>query len=230
MTRYGLALLGLSLFFVGCDKLGGSKNVELKNDDQKVSYSIGQQIGRSLKADGFNVDVDILAESVRDSIKGTASKMTPEQMQEVMMKMQQKMMAKQTEGGKENKEKGNKFLAENKKRKEVKATASGLQYEVMTEGKGANPKVTDTVKVHYKGTLLDGSEFDSSYKRNEPAQFPLNGVIRGWTEGLQLMKPGAKYKFYIPAELAYGPQGRPGIPANSTLTFEIELIEIVGKK
>src|SRR5206468_4108344 len=113
-----------------------------------------------------------------------------------------------------------------KNKKGVKSTASGLQYEVLSEGKGTSPKATDTVKVNYRGSLLDGTEFDSSYKRGQPAEFPVNGVIKGWTEALQMMKPGAKWKLYIPANLAYGEHGRPGIPPNSMLTFEVELLEI----
>jgi FKBP-type peptidyl-prolyl cis-trans isomerase len=133
---------------------------------------------------------------------------------------QEELAAKNIEGGQA-------FLAENSKKDGVKQTESGLQYKVLTEGTGPKPKASDTVKVHYKGTLIFGTEFDSSYKRGEPAQFPLTGVIKGWTEGLQLMPVGSKYEFYIPADLAYGASPRPNIPANSTLIFEVELLEIV---
>jgi FKBP-type peptidyl-prolyl cis-trans isomerase len=126
-------------------------------------------------------------------------------------------------------EKGEEFLKENAKKDGVKTTASGLQYKVLKEGEGKSPKATDTVSVHYRGTLLDGTEFDSSYKRNEPTQFPLNRVIKGWTEGVQLMKEGAKYQFFIPAQLAYGERGTPGGPIgpNETLIFEIELLKVL---
>jgi FKBP-type peptidyl-prolyl cis-trans isomerase len=144
-----------------------------------------------------------------------------------MKKVQEPQAAKAETEGKANLEKGQKFLADNKSKPNVKTTASGLQYEVITEGKGPSPKATDVVKVHYKGTLLDGTQFDSSYDRGQPAEFPLNQVIRGWTEGLQLMKVGGKNKLVIPSDLAYVPQGRPGIPGNSTLVFEVELIQIV---
>ena len=125
-------------------------------------------------------------------------------------------------------EKGEAFLKENAKKEGVKTTASGLQYKVLKEGEGKSPKATDTVKVHYKGTLIDGTEFDSSYKRGEPIEFPLNGVIPGWTEGVQLMKEGAKYQFTIPSKLGYGVRGTPGgpIPSNATLIFEVELIQV----
>ena len=127
-----------------------------------------------------------------------------------------------------NSEKGEAFLAENAKKEGVKTTASGLQYKVLKEGTGKSPQKTDTVQVHYKGTLLDGTEFDSSYKRGQTIEFPLNGVIPGWTEGVQLMKEGAKYQFTIPSKLAYGERGTPGgpIPPNSTLIFEVELISV----
>ena len=128
--------------------------------------------------------------------------------------------------GKENKEVGEKYLAENKKKDGVVTLPSGLQYEVLKEGSGASPKASDTVTVHYRGTLIDGTEFDSSLKRNEPASFPLNGVIPGWTEGLQKMKVGGKNRLVVPSDLAYGPQGRPGIPPNAVLIFEVELLKI----
>jgi FKBP-type peptidyl-prolyl cis-trans isomerase FklB len=128
--------------------------------------------------------------------------------------------------GEKNKKEGEAFLAENKKKDGVKTLPSGLQYKVLAEGKGKTPKATDTVTVHYRGTLTDGTEFDSSYKRNQPASFPVNGVIKGWTEALQLMKEGSKWQLFIPASLAYGEPGRPGIPPNSVLIFDVELISV----
>lgn len=214
----------------GCEQLkkmtGGDPAAKLETDDQKIAYAIGQQIGGSMKSQGLQVNTAILAASIDEVLAGKPSRMKPEEMQAAMMKMRENLTAKQEASGKENIEKGAKFLEENKKKPNVKVTASGLQYEVLTEGTGAVPKSEDTVKVHYSGTLIDGTKFDSSYDRNEPAEFPVTGVIKGWTEALQLMKQGAKWKLAIPSDLAYGPQGRPSIPANSVLVFEVELLEV----
>jgi FKBP-type peptidyl-prolyl cis-trans isomerase len=207
-----------------------NKKIELNSDEQKLSYAIGQQIGQGIKQQGLKVDPAVLAQSIADVTGGTPSRLSDEQIQKVMASTQEKMMQKQQGEQKENKEKGEKYLAENAKRKEVKTTKSGLQYEVVKDGAGTSPKVSDVVKVHYRGTLIDGAEFDSSYKRNTPAEFPVGGVIPGWTEALQMMKPGAKWKLYIPSDLAYGPQGRPSIPPNSVLLFEVELLSIEKKK
>ncbi len=204
-----------------------AKDAVLQTDDQKASYAIGQQIGQNMKTQGVSVDVDVLSMSIADVLAGKPSRLSPQEMQDALQKLQARMMAEEQKKGQKNKEEGDKFLAANKKKTGVKTTASGLQYETLKKGMGPLPKATDKVKVHYQGTLLDGTEFDSSYKRNQPAEFPLNAVIKGWTEGLQLMPVGSKYKFYIPSDLAYGPQGRPGIPPNSVLIFEVELLDIL---
>ncbi len=205
---------------------GGSKKVDMTTDKAKVSYTIGQQIGQQLKRSGFEIDSDVIAASIGDVLAGKEPRLKPEEMQAAMTKAQQAQAAKADSAGKENKEKGEKFLADNKGKAGIKTTASGLQHEVLTEGKGASPKATSVVKVHYKGTLTDGTKFDSSYDRGEPTEFPLNQVIKGWTEGIQLMKVGGKSRFYIPSDLAYGQNSPPSIPPNSVLIFEVELLDI----
>lgn len=203
----------------------------LKDDKDKVSYAIGLNIGKSMKQEGLDINPDALAAAMKDVFAGAKPQLTDEQVQTVMQDFQKKMMAKQMaareEGLGKNKAEGEKFLADNKKKAGIKTTASGLQYKVITAGTGKTPKATDTVKTHYRGTLINGTEFDSSYKRGEPAEFPVNGVIKGWTEALQLMKEGAKWQLFIPSELAYGERGAgKDIGPNSTLIFDIELLSV----
>ncbi len=197
-----------------------------------ASYVIGTNIASNIKSQGIELNIDSFLAGMNDVLKGTGSKIAPAEAQEIMTKFQADLKAKQTaqamEAGKKNIGDGKAFLEKNAKADGVKTTASGLQYSVMKEGSGGKPKATDTVKVHYHGTLLDGTVFDSSVDRGEPAQFPLDGVIKGWTEGLQLMPVGAKYKFVLPSELAYGERGAgEDIGPNAVLTFEVELLEIV---
>jgi len=199
----------------------------LETQKQKVGYAIGMNIGSSFKKQSLELDFDTLIKGLKDGYTGGKSALTEEQIQEVMATLQKEMGAKQTAKMEMAKKEGIAYLESNKKKDGVKTTASGLQYKSITEGKGAKPKATDNVTVNYKGTLVDGTEFDSSYKRNEPAKFPLNGVIPGWTEGLQLMAVGSKYQLVIPSALGYGERGESGsIPPNSTLIFEVELISI----
>ncbi len=209
-----------TLALVGCNK------ADLKSDKGQASYAIGQQIGKNLKAQNIEIDPATLAASLKDAAAGK-SEMKDDEIQKAMMKLQEGAQKKQQEEGETNKKKSAEFLEKNKTAAGVKVTASGLQYIETTVGTGAIPKKEDTVKCHYTGTLIDGTKFDSSVDRGQPAEFPVGGVIPGWTEALQMMKVGSKYKLFIPAELAYGPSGRPGIPANSALIFDVELLDIV---
>ena len=210
--------------------------VKLETEAQQQAYGIGASVGNFLNQDlaekkelGVELDEALLKRGFEDALAGNA-KLDDEKIREVLTALDQSIRTKQQEKAKVEAEKskaeGEKFLAENAKKEGVTVTESGLQYEVITQGEGEKPVATDVVKVHYKGTLLDGTEFDSSYSRNEPTTFPLNRVIPGWTEGLQLMPVGSKYKFTIPSELAYGERDLGKIPANSTLVFEVELLEI----
>ncbi len=203
----------------------------LKTELDKVSYIIGTQIAQSIKKQGVEVNLEPLMLGLQDVLEGKTLKLTQEEIRTVYTAFQQRMRAKQTaERAKlatENLAKGKAFLEANKTKEGVKVLPSGLQYKVIKEGTGDTPTADDKVKTHYRGRLLDGTEFDSSYKRNQPAEFGVKGVIKGWTEALQLMKTGGKWELYIPADLAYGERGRPSIPPNSVLIFEIELLEIV---
>lgn len=198
----------------------------------KVSYALGLGIGRQLSQMGAQtLNIDDFAQAIKDVLQGNDPSITDAEAQELVNNFFAEQEAKQREAAaerfKEVKATGEQFLADNAKKDGVVTLASGLQYTVLTEGNGRSPKATDTVKCHYEGTLTDGTIFDSSYRRGEPAEFPLNGVIAGWTEGLQLMKEGAKYRFFIPYTLAYGERGAgQSIPPFSTLVFDVELIEV----
>jgi FKBP-type peptidyl-prolyl cis-trans isomerase FklB len=196
----------------------------LKTELDKVSYAIGVQLGQNFKVQGIEVNVESLAQGLGDAMAGKELALSQDEIRKVMTSFQQRMMAKQ---GAKNLAEGKAFLEANKTKEGVKVLPSGLQYKVIREGTGKTPTVDGKVKTHYRGTLINGTEFDSSYKRNKPAEFPVRGVIKGWTEALLLMKEGAKWELYIPANLAYGERGRPSIPPNSTLVFEIELLEVL---
>ncbi len=200
------------------------------SESQKISYILGTQIGNFSKQSEVEVDLELFAKGLNDTAKGSKLAMTQDEISTFMAVFQQKAQEKAQTAmkavGTENIKKGLAFLDANKEKDGVKVTASGLQYKVITMGEGTKPKATDKVKVHYCGTLIDGKEFDSSYKRNQPAEFGLNQVIKGWTEGVQLMNVGSKYEFYIPSELAYGPNGPPSIGPSQTLVFTVELLSI----
>lgn len=230
-------LLAISIIAASTALVVGCKE-EKKVDDaakittleQKVSYVIAFNMAKNLKQNKVELDQDALILALNDAKAGKDSRISEEDGQKVMTEMQEKVMKQMEEERKkvseENITKGKKFLEENKAKPGVTTTDSGLQYKVITAGNGAKPKATDTVTVHYTGKLIDGTEFDSSAKHGQPATFPLDGVIPGWTEVLQLMPQGSKWEVYIPSELAYGEGGQGPIPASSTLIFEIELLEI----
>lgn len=189
-----------------------------------ISYAVGMALGNSVKDLGIELDYNAFLQGFKDNMESKKLKMTEDQ---AVAYIQEAMTAAQEKKAAENKEKESQFLEENGKKPGVKTTASGLQYEVISEGSGVKPQATDTVKVHYTGSLMDGTKFDSSVDRGEPAVFPLDQVIQGWTEGIQLMSVGSKYKIYIPSNLAYGESGAGNvIPPNTPLIFEVELLGI----
>ncbi|MFP4208785.1 MAG: FKBP-type peptidyl-prolyl cis-trans isomerase [Wenzhouxiangella sp.] len=203
----------------------------METPEERLSYTIGMDIGQSLAEQGMELDIDLLVEALRAAYAGEETRLTQEEAlaerDAFMQRRQQEMEQQRGVEAERNLEEGQAFLAQNRDNPDVQETASGLQYRVVQEGTGASPEATDQVTVHYVGTLINGVEFDSSRARGEPATFALNQVIPGWTEGVQLMSEGAIYEFFIPADLAYGEQGRPGpIGPNSTLIFEVELLEV----
>ena len=221
------------LFILVCATLascGGTSKAqnEMKEmtEDQKMSYALGVNSGDQFRNLGLNIDIDMFVKGIKDGIANN-SQFTPEEMKAAFEYLDKQARSNQDKAMQAEKAAGAEFLAKNKNEKGVMETASGLQYKVITEGTGKKPLATDKVKVHYKGTLLDGTVFDSSYDRGEPITFPLNGVIKGWTEGLQLMSEGSKYILYIPSDLGYGDRGAGGqIKPGSTLIFEVELLEV----
>ncbi len=195
--------------------------------DQRVSYGIGHNVGSGLARENVVVvDQAALKAGIDDGLAGTKSRVSEADLRAAFTTAQQKAAAAAAVAGEKQLAVATEFLAKNKARPGVTVTASGLQYEVLTKGTGAKPKPTDTVEVHYHGTLLDGTVFDSSVERGETVQFPVTGVIQGWIEALQLMSVGDKWKLYVPANLGYGPRGQGKIPANSLLVFEVQLISI----
>ena len=218
-----LSIIALSVISVA---FGEDKPAQFKDQKDKFSYAIGLNIGMNFQKQHVDVNPDIVVSGLKDGIAGKPQ-MTMDQIRDTMVAFEKDMQQKQAEAGKKNAADAQKFLDENKKKGDVKTTASGLQYKVMKEGNGTAPKASDTVTVNYRGTLMDGTEFDSSFKRGEPATFPVAGVIKGWTEALQLMKPGSKYQLFIPPDLAYGEHSpSPAIPPNSALIFEVELMSV----
>ena len=232
------ALASAMLLVTGCNASNGNKESASKSvsvtekspANEKVGYTLGFMLSQQIKEGVEDLDINTFNQGFINGYEGKDPALTQEEMEKVMMEYQKEQEEKFIKDMKtksvENKTKGAAFLAENGKKEGVKTTASGLQYKVLTAGTGKSPKATDVVEVNYEGKLLDGTVFDSSYERGEPIEFPLNQVIAGWTEGLQLMKEGGKYEFYIPSDIAYGEAGNAGIEPNSTLIFTVELLKV----
>jgi len=237
MTNVLKSILCLAL--LATQAVAAEKPAELKTHKDRISYLLGTDMGKKMKAElerqVVDVDPEVLARGIVDVFTGKSMLMTDAELQELRVVLQGEIAARNAERAKtlaeKNRKDGDIFLAENKKREGVKTTVSGLQYKVMTAGKGKSPGPEDKVTVNYRGTLIDGTEFDSSYKRGEPVSFGLNQVIKGWTEGIQLMKEGGKSMLFIASELAYGERGTPGGPIgpHAVLIFEVELLSIGDK-
>ena len=233
-------LLGV-IIFTSCNQGGGSFSIPSSNSfgtlDDSISYAIGTDIAKNINGNGIEINVGMLAKGMQDAISGNEALALDEKtVQQMLFSFQTKAQAFQQEKmmaeASENLAKGEAFLTENKDKEGVVVLESGLQYKIINSGKGKSPKATDQVKVHYTGKLIDGTVFDSSYEGGQPVSFPVNQVIPGWTEALQLMKEGDKWMVYIPANLGYGPRGTGGgeIPPNATLVFEVELLEVLSGK
>lgn len=224
-----IVLLGIVLL---ATQVSATENAVLKTQKDKLSYTIGINVGKNMKQLPAEIDSENFLKGFKDALSGAKPVLSEEEMRTVMTAFQKEMAAKQTERmkviGEKNKKEGEAFLAANKKKEGVKTLKSGLQYKVIKEGTGKTPKATDKVSCQYQGTLIDSTEFDSSYKRGEPAAFPVNGVIPGWTEALQLMKVGSKWQLFVPSNLAYGEKGAgPLIGPNAVLIFTVELVSIL---
>jgi len=225
-----IGILGAALLLAACHG-NTQQRTELKSQKDSISYMIGMDIGKNLKAQSIDVNSDALAQGMKAMLDSSDIMLTDEQCQQMAQELQHLMMAKQEEKMKvssdKNKKEGETFLTENKKKEGVVVLPDGLQYKIIKKGTGKIPKVNETVTVHYRGTLIDGTEFDSSYKRGQPATFQVDGVMKGWVEALQLMPVGSKWELYIPPELGYGERGMgQTIGPNATLIFEVELIAV----
>ena len=224
MKQIFMIFLGVGLLFSICS---AGEKLELNDQKDKESYSLGYQFGQSLKIQGLDINLEINTSGIKDALGGTKPLLSQEEIHKTISELQKRILAARQKESKENREKNiaesKAFLEENKKKEGIKTLPRGLQYRVLVEGSGKTPKATDTVTVHYRGTLINGNEFDSSYKRGQLSTFQVNGVIRGWSEALQLMKEGSRWQLFIPPDLAYGEHGP---LANQTLIFEVELIAV----
>ncbi len=225
--RGSLSIAAFCLAVASPSTLAG-ETVKLDDDNARMNYSVGYQVGGDFKRQGVDLDPALVNKGIEDALSGAKPAMTPAEMRKELAELRQRVIAERQalaqQQSEAQRQAGKEFLAANKAKDGVKVTASGLQYKIIEPASGKTPAAQDTVKVHYRGTRIDGTEFDSSYKRGKPAEFRLGGVIKGWTEGLQLMNEGAKYELYIPPELAYGDRGR---LAHQTLVFEVELLSVV---
>jgi FKBP-type peptidyl-prolyl cis-trans isomerase FklB len=223
-----ITIIVFSLFILTTEAWAQEKTPP-KDKKEKTGYAIGANIGKDMKRMSIEIDADMVAQVIKDTNSGKL-KLSDEEIRTALTELSKVMQSKENERmkilGEKNKKEGEAFLAENKKKTGVKTLPSGLQYKVIKEGTGKAPKATDTVSTNYRGTLIDGTEFDSSYKRGQPVSFPVNGVIPGWTEALQLMKTGSKWQLFIPSSLAYGEKGPGMIGPNAVLVFEIELLAV----
>jgi len=218
------AILLISLISIPFAALAADKP---KSDKEQISYTLGVQLGHNFKQDNIDLDIKQFTQALQDVLQGRSMKMTDQEMQQAMLNLRKQKQEEMAALAEKNKKAGDAFLAKNRKAKGVKETASGLQYKILKAGTGPKPTTKNTVTVNYRGTLIDGTEFDSSYKRGQPATFPVQGVIPGWQEALQLMHKGGKWQVFIPANLAYGPRpASPVIGPNSTLIFEVELLDV----
>jgi FKBP-type peptidyl-prolyl cis-trans isomerase FkpA/FKBP-type peptidyl-prolyl cis-trans isomerase FklB len=204
-----------------------NRKPSLKDEKAKVSYAIGMNIAKNIRAQNIDLDPKVVGYAVEHGMKGEKAELTDEEQQKAIQNLQQAAQKRAMEDAEKNKATAEQWMAQNKTKPNIKTTASGLQYEVLKEGKGRKPTLKDKVQVHYTGTLTNGQKFDSSHDRGQPAEFPVNGIIKGWQEALQMMPEGSVYRLYIPPELGYGPQGQPGIPPNSVLVFDVELLKVM---
>lgn len=224
MKLQNLLVLGLAPVFamqIACDR-----KPKLNDDKAKLSYAIGQNVAQNIKAQNIELDPKVVGYAVTTGLKGDKPEVSMEEQQRVIQALQQATQQKAMADAEKNKSLSTEFLSKNKAKPTVKTTTTGLQYEVLKEGKGKKPSLKDKVQVHYTGTLITGSKFDSSHDRGQPAEFPVNGIIKGWQEALQMMPEGSVFRLYIPPELGYGPQPQPGIPPNSVLVFDVELLKV----
>jgi FKBP-type peptidyl-prolyl cis-trans isomerase len=230
MVRLGL-VGGLALL-AGC--AAAQEKVVLKDQKDKSSYALGVDLGNKLKAQSVELDADLVSRGLKDALAGKKTLLNEEEIKLALSALEIELRTKAVEAtkkvGEKNKQEGEKFLAENKTKEGVVTLESGLQYKILKAGEGKKPTADDTVVCHYRGTFIDGKEFDNSYKRNQPTTFPVKRAIKGWTQALQLMPVGSKWQIFIPPDLAYGEKGAPGgIGPNATLVFEVELVSITEK-